>query len=348
MASNIEVGEGGHKVQLSDLEKYAFFAYGLPSGHVFQDQDPERRAAGNQCYADPQDVAAAVQQFTNPDVASSKAANASALGKKLKPKTPPPSTVTVTVLNGNGVAGAALNAAYLLAQRGYQDPAAAEWARAECAGAVVPHDHLLGSGAGGSKARATALQNLMQPADVTKLPRRPGLLALDPGSMLLVVLGRRFHGSIAPAPQANAPPRPADVRARTTGSGARPPEPLAHKVPFQLDGADGARAQLVPRHPARRQAGPPLLRSTGKPRRCGWSSDRRQRVLGHRGDRLGRRARSTDQSFRHDLGGREFDLYYTGSHLHMVVLQAHGASYWVVNTLSTICPTRRCSRSPRA
>jgi hypothetical protein len=41
-----------------------------------------------------------------------------------------------------------------------------------------------------------------------------------------------------------------------------------------------------------------------------------------------------DRSFRHDLGGREFDLYYVGSHLHMVVLRANGATYWVVNTLS--------------
>ena len=40
-----------------------------------------------------------------------------------------------------------------------------------------------------------------------------------------------------------------------------------------------------------------------------------------------------DKSFRHDLGGREFDLYYSGPHLHMAVLHAHGASYWVVNTL---------------
>ena len=40
-----------------------------------------------------------------------------------------------------------------------------------------------------------------------------------------------------------------------------------------------------------------------------------------------------DRSFRHDLGGREFDLYYSGSQLHMVVLQQDGASYWVVNTL---------------
>jgi hypothetical protein len=40
-----------------------------------------------------------------------------------------------------------------------------------------------------------------------------------------------------------------------------------------------------------------------------------------------------DKSFQHAIGGREFDEYYSGSHLHMLVLQAHGASYWVINTL---------------
>jgi hypothetical protein len=40
-----------------------------------------------------------------------------------------------------------------------------------------------------------------------------------------------------------------------------------------------------------------------------------------------------DRSFQHNLGGREFSLYYTGSHLHMVVLRSGDTSYWVVNTL---------------
>ena len=40
-----------------------------------------------------------------------------------------------------------------------------------------------------------------------------------------------------------------------------------------------------------------------------------------------------DKSFRHDLGGREFDLYYSGTHLHIIDLQSPGATYWVVNTL---------------
>ncbi len=33
------------------------------------------------------------------------------------------------------------------------------------------------------------------------------------------------------------------------------------------------------------------------------------------------------------IKGRQYDLYYSGPHLHMVVLRAGGASYWVVNTL---------------
>jgi hypothetical protein len=40
-----------------------------------------------------------------------------------------------------------------------------------------------------------------------------------------------------------------------------------------------------------------------------------------------------DKSFHHNLGGREFDEYWNGSHLHMIVLRAHGATYWVENSL---------------
>ena len=40
-----------------------------------------------------------------------------------------------------------------------------------------------------------------------------------------------------------------------------------------------------------------------------------------------------DKSIRHRIHGRIFDLYYSGPHLHMAVLHAHGATYWVMNTL---------------
>ena len=41
----------------------------------------------------------------------------------------------------------------------------------------------------------------------------------------------------------------------------------------------------------------------------------------------------SDKSLTQWVSRRRFDLYYTGSHLHMVVLRTGGASYWVVNTL---------------
>ena len=41
----------------------------------------------------------------------------------------------------------------------------------------------------------------------------------------------------------------------------------------------------------------------------------------------------SDRSLTQRVGGRRFDLYYTGSNLHMVVLHSGSGSYWVVNTL---------------
>ena len=38
-------------------------------------------------------------------------------------------------------------------------------------------------------------------------------------------------------------------------------------------------------------------------------------------------------NFHRSIGGRTYDLYYNGPHLHMVVLNRKGANYWVVNTL---------------
>ena len=197
---NIEVGEGGTALQGNQVISYALFAQSLPPGHLFQ-QKIENVQCGLGCSASSSDIQTAVDQFANPDVTSPKAANAAALGRKLKQKTPPPSSVTVTVLNGSGVQGAAANTSYLLAQRGYvtQTPPNGLAANGPAKfHSVVYYD----PAQKGSKLAATALQNLIQPADVAKLPRRPGLLALDPGSMLLVVLGSAFHGSVAPIPTA--------------------------------------------------------------------------------------------------------------------------------------------------
>ena len=51
---------------------------------------------------------------------------------------------------------------------------------------------------------------------------------------------------------------------------------------------------------------------------------------------LGRQVKLTildDKSVTQRINGRVFELHYTGSHLHVVVLRDNGATYWVVNTL---------------
>ncbi len=330
---NIEVAEGGRKLQGKEVYNYALFAYGLPTGHVFQNKI-ENVVCSLGCQASTDDIQKAVQSFSNPDVAASKDANAAALGRKVKTKAPPPASVTVTVLNGSGVAGAAANTSYELGQRGYR--------------MLIPPNNLKADAPGGqrvfhskiyydpaqprAKAAAEALKSLMEPAEVARLPRRPGLLALDPGSKLVVVLGTAYS-TLAPAPQHTTPKhQPPYIRFDST-SGADLLRPLVKKVSFPL---------LAPTV---------LERSSYPDTLPGDLPVRRYYISGHNKavrlvfktagnlfwgiqetDWTGAPALS-DKSFQHSLGGREFDLYYSGSHLHMVVLHRGQASYWVVNTL---------------
>jgi len=335
ITKNIEVGEGGRTLQGDQVISYALFAQGLPGGHLFQDKIENVQCAIG-CTAAPEEIQKAVDQFQNPDVQSSKAANASALGKKLKSKTPRPSSVTVTVLNGSGVAAAAANTSYLLGQRGYvtQVPPGSIEANAP-PGKTYFHSKVYYDPAQkGSQAAAKAMQNLLQPAEVAKLPRAPGLLARDPGSMLLVVLGTAFPGTIAPTPVVTTPTHQAPYVRKDPSYGTSLLAPLRSKVRFPLQ---------VPTV-LERSSYPDTL-SGDKPVRQYWI-DRRGghkavRLVFHTGNEFWGIQETdfddapalADKSFRHDLGGREFDLYYNGSHLHMVVLHAHGASYWVVNTL---------------
>jgi hypothetical protein len=281
-------------------------------------------------------VQQAVSQFEHPDVQQSKTANTVALGKKPKETAPPVSSVTLTVLNGNGIAGSAANASYELSQRGYKT--------------VQPPNNLEPNTPTGtqnyfhtkiyydpsqprSHAAAVALQNLMQPADVAKLPRTSWLLNLDPGSMLMVIVGSTFHGTIAEAPVVQTPVHvPAAVRTDPSQA-LNLLKPIESKVPFSLE------VPTVLEH----YSYPDTLYSD-VPMRF-YSIDRKHkavRLVFRTGGGQFWGVEETnwndapilgDRSFRHDLGGREFELYYAGDRLHMVVLHANGATYWVVNTL---------------
>jgi hypothetical protein len=334
VTKNIEVGEGGHGLSGKQVISYALFAQQLPAGHLFQDKI-ENVQCQITCDVSSTDLQNAVAQFQNPDVESSKAANAAALGVKVKAKTPPPSQVTLTVLNGNGVQGAAANASYLLAQRGYQTLVPPNGQEADSPKQEFHTKIYYDPAQKGSDLAAKALQKLLQPADVAKLPRTPGLLGLDPGSMLMVVLGETFHGTIAPIPQTIVPKHQEAYVRSDTYDGVQLLKPLQKKIPFPL---------MTPTVVERGST--PDTQYGDMPVRMYWlDPDKRThkavRLVFHNGNRYwGIQEMNwddapalADKSFHRSVGGRSMQFYYSGSHLHMIVIQSHGASYWVVNSL---------------
>jgi hypothetical protein len=250
-------------------------------------------------------------------------------GIKRKSSAPRPRDVTTSVLNGNGIAGSAANAAYALGQRGYKIvlPPTGQPQNApnfQYFRTTVYFD----TAQPRSKAAAAKLANLFGDADVKPLP--VSFAALANGAMATVVVGQNFHGSIAPAPVDKTPTR-------------QPP----HVVP----NAAMTRSLLlsVRKRVRFRLQVPRLVESSSR-----LEFDAPMRVYtiskGHRAVRLTFRIGSNEYwgieetnwndapalaepSFIHTIKGRQYALYYSGPHLHMVVLRKDGATYWVVNSI---------------
>jgi LCP family protein required for cell wall assembly len=330
---NVEVAACKKCLSDTTLVSYAKFAATLPGGHFFQDKISDV-SGYNELHASSSAIQDAVTQFVNPDVTVSKVANATALGHKVKTKTPTPQQTSVTVLNGNNVEGAAANASYLLAQRGYLMVLPPHGLAPNAPSTTFHSQIYFDPKQKGAKEAAAALQKLMQPSDVRPLPKQPQLRSLDPESMLLVIVGQTFHNTLPPVVTQPVPQRePPNVRF-DRAPGDELLRPLEKKVPFRLE---------VPTV-LERTSSPDTLPSD-KPVRLYWIEGRRHKAVrlvfrtggnefwGIEETDYADAPALADRSFQHDLGGREFSLYYSGSHLHMVVLRAGDTSYWVVNTL---------------
>ena len=338
LTHNVEVGVGGSgELSGSTILSYARFIYQLPAGGFYQAKI-DAAEGYSEVRASTSNIQSALQQFSNPDTgAAAAAATAGGLDEKSKqaakkkakvPAVPVAGATTLTVLNGNGIAGSASIASYLLGQRGYKVvvPVTGKPANAPTWGYFRTKIYFDESQSG-SKAAAAAVANLFGGADVEKLPSSFG--GLSSGSMLTVVVGQTFHNTLA----AGTPARrilqrqvpalraaPSDVEARLR----------AIKEPFRLMTPSVIDANSV---------------SSGSTPLRAYSLDSK-----HRAVRLVFRQGSgqywgiqmtdwtaapilSDRSFRRILDGRSYDLYYSGSRLHMVVLRWGGATYWVVNTL---------------
>jgi LCP family protein required for cell wall assembly len=329
----MEVERGGRAVNLSDIKKYASFAYNLPNGHVFQVKI-QNITGENELSTDQSNVESAVQQFLNPDVGEASVQTATALGRRLpkKRRTIPPKDVTLTVLNGNGVAGSASNASYLLGRKGYSTVTPPSGQPANAPNWKYFHSKVYYDPARAATGKIAAQQvaRSVGSADVEPLPAN--LQKLSNNALLTVIVGSTFHGELTPVVIPTAPVRqPPNVR-RDPGATRSTLLALRKRVPFRLEyptflerasNLDNGYGETPVRvYPL---GGRPSVRLTFKTgyneywgiQESDWED---APILG-------------DKSLTQRVNGREFDLYYTGSHLHMVVLRDNGATYWVVNTL---------------
>jgi LCP family protein required for cell wall assembly len=336
LTHNVEVGGNP-----SDKEvlSWLLFALALPGGHFFQDRIEGVTGYG-QTTTDPANIQAALYQFTHPDVQQSKAANAAALGTRTKPKVAPapaPSKTSVLVLNGNGVPGSAANGAYLLRQRGYLTVLPPGNASPNAPTQGYFHTRIFyDKRQAGSQAAANALSKLFVPSDVAPMPNDRKLRALDPGALLTVVVGETFHNQLATQARTPAAPKHQAPSVRYDGTtGLELLKPYVHRVPFKLE---------VPT--VLEQSSYPDDHYGDMASRIYWIDKRHSnkaiRLVFRTGagDYWGIEETNmpnppvlADRSFHRAIKGRVFSLYYTGSHLHMVVLRVHDKSYWVVNTL---------------
>ena len=330
LTNNVEVAQGGGgNVSVRKIASYANFIYSLPSGHFIQTQ-----LQGLTGYADLQtssaNIEAAVQSWANPDVGAGKTANAVALGNKVHTTTPTPAQTTITVLNGNGVVGSAGNASYALSQRGYKIVSPPPNATGNAPSFGYFHTTVYWNPrVERSQAAAQSVAKLFAPADLKRVtaPVAP----LGNGAMLVVVVGQTFKGTIASAPPVQVPQtrQPAQVTSNPYDS-ATLLRGVRKKVGFKLmtptviersSSPDSLKPLSAYRIEDKKHGVRLVFRTAGS---VYWGIEETNwpdaPVL-------------SDRSFRHDLGGREFDFYYDGPKLHMIVLRHGDTSYWVVNSL---------------
>jgi LCP family protein required for cell wall assembly len=319
ITQNVEVAKGGKQaLDPDEVLGYARLVYDLPAGN-FQQVQMEGFSGYAELSVPEEELQDAVDRFLNPDVAAAERALNVATGRKPRTSTgPPPSEVTLEVVNGNGVAGAADEAAYLLSQRGYVTQNGGNAAAFDYFNTQVLYDPAVAD----AKAAAERVASLFGDAEVD-----PAAVPL--ATMIRVVVGQTFHGTLAPAPRDAMPERQPAAVVTDPGSVAPLLRPLRRQVDFRV---------LVP---------------TVREETSSLSSDegvRVYRLQGAKALRLTYRTGANEYwgiqqtswtdapilngpSLTRTIEGRLYSLYFSGPRLHMVAFEEDGAAYWVTNTL---------------
>jgi len=310
---------------------YASFLIGLRPGHVFQVKIPDLGYGPSYVTAAPDSIQKAVRDFENPDVAAPEKAGSVALGRRIGPKSraPLPSTTSVTVLNGNGVPGSATLAADGLHSRGYHIVYPPNGIPANAPQSKFRTQVYFNTAKRKAKPAALKIRDLFGSADVLKMPRiiRP----FSNGSMVVVVVGQTFHGTLAPSPIDHTPPKEPPAVVRNVSATLGLLQRRRHKVDFPLEVPTLLETSSAP--DATRRIRTYRIDGDKKAVRLTFKMGNGVEYWGIEETNWNDAPVLSDSNFKHKIKGREFDFYFNGEHLHMVVLRENGASYWVVNTL---------------
>ncbi len=324
--SNVTIGVGGGgQLDLETVASYAKLAYELPSGNLFQARiEGLTDNAFFQLSAPEEEIEKAVDQFMNPDVEAAQKATSVAVGEKPRSrirKGPPASEVNVEVLNGNGIPGAADDAAYLLSRRGYVTVNGGNADRQDLFQTVIVYD----PARDGAADAAAEMAKLFGDTEVAAATPEDGL-----ETMLRVIVGKTFQGTLAPIPRdttpKHEPPRvvkdPASVKPLVKQAQRRVDFPLlvptVREASSQLSTLEPMRVYRLHGEGAVRLVynGPSGTDYWGI-QQAGWED---APILD--GASVARR-----------IGRREYRLYFNGPKLHMVAFVENGSAYWVANTL---------------
>ena len=337
IAKNLEVQDSsGRSLPLKTLLSYARLAQDLPNGNLIQvklENVGNINDGSSDTAVSATDLQKAIDQFTNPDLtAAARAANQNRVAhvKTAALAAPAPEKTSVLVLNASGTEGLARDTSYGLTLRRYKVVQPAGGVKANYPGAnfwesIVYYDPAQAS----AKAAATAMASFFSATGVREIG--PKIARLANGAMVVVALGQSFDGTLPPIiPKVEVPAaEPPRVK---VDPGITVPQlrALQSKFPFRLQAPSRVESSSYMTSDSLR-----VYWITPKERALRLVFKISGSLSGYWGIQETSWADAPVLSGTHlttRIKGRTYEFYYQGVHLHMVVLRAGGASYWVINT----------------